>query len=132
MIVPFRGLPGTQGFTPRPVVDVVVAHDTSARVVALCDTGALHNRFAGWVAELIGLDLHGVEAESIGVGGQHLLARTMTVALRVGDDVWEAPVSFCEPWPWGYHLLGQEGFFRWFEVVVRAADRELEIAPIDR
>lgn len=130
MIIPFRGLPGTTSFVPRPVVDVGIAHESNAAVVALCDTGALHNRFAGWVADLIGLDLEGVQGEAIGVGGQHLIARTALVSLRIGEFDWEAPVSFCEPWPWGYQLLGQEGFFRWFEVLVRAADRELEVAPI--
>lgn len=130
MILPFRGLPGTKGFVPRPVVDVGIAHESATAVLALCDTGALHNRFAGWVADLIGLDLEGVEGEAIGVGGQHLLARTAVVSLRIGDVEWEAPVSFCAPWPWDYQLLGQEGFFRWFEVAVRAADRELEITPI--
>ncbi len=40
-------------------------------------------------------------------------------------------VGFCEPWPRGStQLLGQEGFFRWFEVLVRAADRELELTQI--
>lgn len=132
MIVPFRGLPATHGFTPRPVLDVAIAHDRTTHVLALCDTGALHNRFAAWVADDIGIDLAGIEPEAIGVGGQHLLAQTVTVALRVGGTEWEAPVSFCAPWPWSYQLLGQEGFFRWFEVVVRAADRELELTPIEQ
>ena len=114
MIIPFRGLPGTTGFVPRPVVDVAIAHDSRAAVVALCDTGALHNRFAAWVADLIGLDLGDVEGEAIGVGGQHLIARTAPVTLRIGEFEWEAPVSLCEPWPWGYQLPGHEGFFRWF------------------
>ena len=130
MIVPFRGLPGPQGFIPRPVVDVVVAHEISTHLIALCDTGALHNRFAAWVADDIGLDVRDIEPQPIGVGGQHLIARTVTASLRVGEVEWEAPVSFCEPWPWSYQLLGQEGFFRWFEVVVRAADRELELIQI--
>ncbi|HEV7723331.1 MAG TPA: hypothetical protein VGO60_18725, partial [Iamia sp.] len=73
------------------------------------------------MADFIGLDLDGIEPRAIGVGGQHLLARTVTVSLRLGDIQWEAPVSFCEPWPWPYQLLGQEGFFRWFDVVLRAA-----------
>ncbi|MGI8936779.1 MAG: hypothetical protein ACR2JF_00940 [Iamia sp.] len=131
MIIPFRGLPGTHGFTPRPVADVAITHDTTAHVVALCDTGALYNRFASWVADEIGLDVSAIEPEALGVGGQHLLARTAVLSLRVGEMEWEAPVSFCEPWPWSYQLLGQEGFFRWFEVTVRAADSELDITQIE-
>lgn len=131
MIFPFRYLPGRPHDTPRPLVEVAVAHENAVDLVALCDTGALHNRFAAWVADDIGLDLRDVEPEPIGVGGQHLLARTVTVPLEVGGHGWEAPVSFCEPWPWSYQLLGQEGFFRWFEVRVRAADRELELTAIN-
>jgi hypothetical protein len=132
VIVPFRALPHNQSLIPRPVVNVAVAHDEVTVALALCDTGALHNRFAGWVADDIGLDISGIEPEAIGVGGQHLMARTATVSLHVGDHTWEAPVSFCDPWPWNYQLLGQEGFFRWFEVTVRAADRELVVLPITR
>lgn len=132
MIVPFRGLPGVPGFTPRPVVDLTVDHGDQMTVLALCDTGALHNRFASWVAEEIGIDLRSIEPEAIGVGGQHLLARTGIVGLQIGPHRWEAPVSFCEPWPWAYQLLGQEGFYRWFEVTMRAADREQELHAIAR
>lgn len=131
MILPFRGLPGARGFTPRPVIDLAVSHQTTASVLALCDTGTLHNRFGFWVAELIGLEVGDIAPEAIGVGGQHLLARTAVVTLEIDGFGWEAPVSFCEPWPWSYQLLGQEGFFRWFEVLVRAADRELELRQIE-
>jgi hypothetical protein len=30
-------------------------------------------------------------------------------------------VWFCDPWPLAFHLLDQEGFFRWFDVRRRAA-----------
>lgn len=132
MIVPFRGLPGNAEIVPRPLLDVTVRQDQALTVAALCDTGALHNRFAMWVADEIGLDVRAIEPEAIGVGGQHLLARTAIVSLQIGGHLWEAPVSFCEPWPWSYQLLGQEGFFRWFEVTVRAADRELDLVANGR
>lgn len=132
MIVPFRAMPNARGTTPRPLIDVAVTHDTTAHVLALCDTGSLHNRFGAWIADEIGIDLRNTEPEAIGVGGQHLLARTVPVALRIGEHEWEAPVSFCAPWPWSYQLLGQEGFLRWFEIVLRTADRELELSPLVR
>ena len=130
MIAPFRGLPGVRETVPRPIIDVAIGHEVGLSVAALCDTGALHNRFAMWVADEIGLDVRSIEPEAIGVGGQHLLARTAIVALRIGEHRWEAPVSFCEPWPWSYQLLGQEGFYRWFEVTIRAADRVQEIVAV--
>lgn len=126
----FRGLPPVPDPTPRPVLDVGIAHDDTVTVTALCDTGALHNRFGTWVADVIGLDLDGIEPVALGVGGQPMVSRTATVRLRLGEVEWDAPVGFCEPWPWPYQLLGQEGFFRWFEVVIRAADREMDITPI--
>ena len=59
--------------------------------------------------------------ERVALGGFRTEARTVSVRLTVGDVTWEAPVAFCEPWPLSFHLLGQEGFFRWFRVTVRAA-----------
>lgn len=29
--------------------------------------------------------------------------------------------------PWDFHLLGQEGFFRWFRVTFEAADRYVQL-----
>ncbi|CAN5756503.1 hypothetical protein BH20ACT1_BH20ACT1_12310 [soil metagenome] len=49
--------------------------------------------------------------------------------LTVGDHAWIAPVWFCDPWPLGFHILGQEGFLRWFTVTVRAAHDQLELTP---
>jgi hypothetical protein len=51
------------------------------------------------------------------------------VRLTLGDESWEAPVWFCDPWPLGFHLLGQEGFFRWFDVRLRAARYMLDVTP---
>lgn len=125
----FRPLPGAQDITPRPILDVRVSGLPRFGLGCLVDTGSLHNRFAAWVAEAAGLDLSGVPTQSIGVGGRPTIARTVPVTLGVGEVTWEAPVSFCDPWPWDFQLLGQEGFFRWFRVVIEAADRSLEITP---
>lgn len=98
----------------------------------LLDTGTLHNRFGLWVARAAGIDLSGVTTASIGVGGRPTIASTVTVGLRLGDVSWEAPVSFCDPWPWDFNLIGQEGFLRWFRVAIDAADRRLELEPNGR
>lgn len=58
-----------------------------------------------------------------------MIARTLTVGLRLGSHAWEAPVSFCEPWPWDFQLLGQEGFLRFFRVTIEAAAGRLEVTP---
>ena len=56
-------------------------------------------------------------------------ARQASVQLTLGEVTWESSVWFCDPWPLAFHLLGQEGFFRWFDVRVRAAIYEVEIEP---
>jgi len=128
--VAFRVLPGIRADVPRPLVDVHVDGVERTGLLALADTGSLHNRFGAWVARIGGIDLSNIAPESIGVGGRPLVARTVTVGLRVGRHQWEAPVSFCEPWPWEFQILGQEGFFRWFRVVVEAADRSMTITRV--
>lgn len=131
MRFPFKELPGTTNNYMRPVVPVVVEGLVRAPQLCLLDTGALHNRFAGWVAEAAGIDLSGTEEERIAVGGFTSDARQARVHLALGDHSWEAPVWFCDPWPLSFHLLGQEGFFRWFDVRVRAARYLLDIAPAE-
>lgn len=131
MKVDFRSLPSVGESTPRPVVDVFVEGLPRTGLGCLVDSGSLHNRFGKWVADMAGIDLEGLPFESLGVGGRSVIARTATVGLRVGETRWEAPVSFCEPWPWDFHLAGQEGFLRWFRVVIDAAERRLELIPHD-
>ena len=113
----------------RPAVPVTVEGLPRAPQLCLLDTGALHNRFGAWVAEAAGIDLTGAEPEKLGVGGFVSEARQGRVQLTLGDHTWEAPVWFCDPWPLSFHLLGQEGFFRWFDVRVRAGRYALDIAP---
>ena len=60
-----------------------------------------------------------------------MTARAVSVPLTLGDFSWETTVWFCDPWPFAFQLLGQEGFFRWFSVTIDAADRSLEIHPIE-
>jgi hypothetical protein len=126
----FKELPGTFEDYVRPVVPVTVEGLARAPQLCLVDTGALQNRFGAWVAEAAGIELVDRPTEMIAVGGFRTEARSARVRLGVGDLAWEANVSFCDPWPLAFHILGQEGFFRWFEVTIRAArytiDLELE------
>jgi hypothetical protein len=59
-------------------------------------------------------------------------ARTVITALQLGEFTWEAPVSFCDPWPFDFQLLGQLGFLRWFRMVMAAADETFEVTPNER
>lgn len=95
--------------------------------LCLLDTGALHNRFGSWIADAAGINLEATPEERVAIGGFVTSARLASVQLTLGDVTWEAPVWFCDPWPLAFHLLGQEGFFRWFDVRIRAAAYEIEI-----
>ncbi len=125
----FKELPGTTRDYVRPAVPVTVEGIPQAPQLCLLDTGALHNRFGAWVAETAGIDLAEAAEERLAVGGVVTVGRMAPTQLTIGDVTWEAPVWFCDPWPLAFHLLGQEGFFRWFEVHLRAATYELEIMP---
>jgi hypothetical protein len=132
MKFPFKELPGTSVDYLRPAVPVTVEGIDRAPQLCLLDSGALHNRFAGWVAEAAGIDLSDCEEQRIGVGGFVAVARAAQVQLTIGEVTWEAPVWFCDPWPLAFHLLGQEGFFRWFEVRLRASRYEMQISLEER
>jgi hypothetical protein len=125
----FTELPGSSTDYRRPLVPVTVDGLPRAPQLCLLDTGALHNRFGGWVARAAGIDLTGAAEQRIAVGGFETRAREAMVRLTLATESWEAPVWFCEPWNLSFHLLGQEGFFRWFDVRVRAAHDSLEITP---
>ncbi len=125
----FKKLPGQPGKYRRPAVPVIVEGLVRAPQLCLLDTGALHNRFAGWVAEAAGIDLVGAEEERFALGGFEAVGRRADVQLTLDGVTWEAPVWFCEPWPLSFHLLGQEGFFAWFDVRIRAAHFQVDIVP---
>ena len=40
-------------------------------------------------------------------------------------------MGFCDPWPYGWGLFGQQSFFRYFTVAFRAADFVFEVEPIE-
>ena len=55
-----------------------------------------------------------------------------TTRLTTTGQSWEAEVAFCDPWPYGWGLLGQLAFFRFFTVTFRASELTFEVEPIDR
>ncbi len=128
MRVPFKELPSAGQPFLRPVLEIGLAgHDL--RLGALVDTGTLHNRFAGWTAQVLGVGLDDGERTRLALGGVVAEAVTVPVQMTLGEWTWSAPVSFCEPWPFGFQLLGQEGFLRFFRVLLVASEHRLEIEP---
>ncbi len=126
----FERLPGAGLDVARPALEVVlVGPQQTMTALGLLDTGSIHNRFARWAADFVGVDLATTEPERIAVWGVITEARTVTCSLQLGEFAWKAPVAFCDPWPFDFQILGQLGFLRWFRVVIDAADETFEVTP---
>jgi len=126
---PFLELPGERWTVPRPVLPVQLEDVEDAPQYCLVDTGATTNRFGAWLAEMAGVDIVGAPSEHVVVGGVRTTARHARATLTIGGHRYDAPVTFCEPWPFPFSLLGQEGFLRYFRVTLCAAEYWLEIEP---
>lgn len=132
MIVPFTELPHDDRGWARPLLDVAVADMDDVLLPCLVDSGALNTLLPGWVAEVAGIDCRGAPTTSLAVGGQGTQATLVTTSLTAAGHSWEAEIGFCDPWPYGWGLLGQLAFFRRFTVTFRAIDVEFEVEPITR
>jgi hypothetical protein len=125
----YAELPGEGLGVARPVLDVVVEGLVEAPLRCLVDPGSIHTLMPTWVASEAGVELKEDEGRRLRLGGGEVMARFARAHLSVAGQQWEAPIGFCDPWPYGWGLLGQQ-FFRFFVVTFRAADWELEIEPV--
>jgi hypothetical protein len=131
----FRELPAAGGglLTPRPVVDIALEGLDAAPVGCLLDTGALRTRMSAELAPLAGIELSGALTEDFFIGGLKTAGALARVSLTVNDGAedfsWDAPVWFCDPWPYPFGLAGLEGFLHHFLVTIRAHDGYLDIEP---
>jgi hypothetical protein len=122
----FVELPGDPSL-PRPAIPVQVEDMEDSPQICLVDTGATTTRFASWVADATGIDLSGAPTSKVAVGGLTTTAWHARADLTVAGIRYDAPVTFCDPWPFGFNLLGQEGFLRFFRVTVCAAEWWLDV-----
>ena len=127
----FIELPGDASRLVRPVVPVQVEGLEDTRQLCLVDTGATTNRLAAWLADETGIDLTDAPEQALMVGGVRTTARHARTVLTIAGRSYDAPVTFCDPWPFGFHLLGQEGFLRYFRITLCAAEDWLEVEPED-
>lgn len=127
----FLELPGEKGrgTLVRPVVPVQLEDLEEAPQLCLVDTGSTTNRFGAWLARASGIDLSWAPETTLHVAGVTTVARHARCELTIADTRYDAPVSFCDPWPFAFNLLGQEGFLRFFRVTLCAAEYWLEIEP---
>ncbi|MDP8958582.1 MAG: hypothetical protein M3N51_05120 [Actinomycetota bacterium] len=130
MIVPYTELPEEAGGWPRPLLDVVIADMEDMRVPCLVDSGALNTLLPGWVADAGGISRNDLKSRPLAVAATSTEAAFLSTRLNAADHSWEAELGFCRPWPYGWGLLGQLSFFRFFTVIFRAADFEFEVEAI--
>ena len=126
----FLELPGHTSL-PRPVVPVQVEDLEDARQLCLVDTGSTANRFGLWLADAVGIDLDGAPQSELAVGGAVMTAHHARADLTIAGFRYDAPVAFCDPWPFAFNLLGQEGFLRFFRVMICAREFWLDVEPED-
>jgi hypothetical protein len=126
----FLELPGESSTSlARPVVPVQIEDLEEAPQLCLVDTGSTSNHFASWIAEAVGLDLARAPETTIRVGGLSTNGRTVRADLTIAGLRYDAPIVFCDPWPFSFSLLGQEGFLRFFRVTICAAEFWLDVEP---
>ena len=131
----FRHLPAAGGgeLTPRPVVNVWLEGIEIAPLGCLVDSGALRTRFSRELAVAAGIEPDDSSAERFAVGGQTIEGSPARVTLQLGagDDryTWDAPVWFCDPWPFAFQLLGLDGFLRHFRTTLSGYHEWIECKP---
>ena len=139
MRFPFRALPtaGSGTHVTRPVIDVWMEGLEATGLACLPDSGAMATRFSADLAEIAGIDLGDAPVEKIAVAGHIVSARSTRVTLSLREPAgarrhdWDAAVSFCDPWPFDFQLLGLEGFFRHVRVTIAGYAGWVECEPED-
>jgi hypothetical protein len=131
----FRSFPAASGglLTPRPIVDIALEGLEAAPIACLLDTGALRTRMDREFAELAGVDLTNTVTETLAVGGGQTVGAFAPVTLTLTDGTdehsWDAPVWFCDPWPYAFGLAGLEGFLHHFRVTISGYEEFLDVMP---
>jgi Aspartyl protease len=125
----FVEVPGSGSTLSRPALPVRVEDLTEGPLLCLVDTGSTANRFGVEVAEAVGIDLHGSPTDIVATAGIRVTAYHARVDVTIAGTRYDAPVTFCDPWPFAFGLLGQEGFLRFFRVTLCAKDLWLDVEP---
>jgi hypothetical protein len=120
---------------PRPLHPVRITGATHSLLRdSLLDTGSDDTVFFEGVASAIGVDLtHAPQRTILLAGRGPFSCRYAQALLRITDGAsetyeWTAMVGFV-PIRLQYPLLGQAGFFQFFDVDFHGADREAIVTP---
>ncbi len=130
----FQALPAVAGRS-RPIVDLVVEGLELAPQACLLDTGASAIRMGRHVAQLAGIDLAGAPRHELLIAGLRTqgVEAIVQLQLRQGADsqTWSPTVTFCDPWPWAFGLLGLAGLDP-FLTTIDTYEEWVELRPVAR
>lgn len=102
----------------------------SVEIRAIVDSGAEHNAFGIDVAQEIGLDLERAEPFSIvGFGHEPVTGYREIIELQLRRFRWPAPAVFVDA-PNQFNVVGQAGFFAFFNVDFRYQEKEMRIRRV--
>lgn len=128
----FRPVPGLPGSPARPLLDVYLDEAATIPQTCLLDSGAGGVRLSAELARALGVPLSGApNAPDIVAGAVRSqvydVRHRLTVEVLGEQIAWTAKVSFCDPWPHPFGLLGLVGFFDVFDVLFQGRDRRFDL-----
>ena len=99
----------------RPAVPIRIGSTEFSPRIALVDSGSEHALAPTWIADQVGIDLHGCPILELGIGGRIAIATFADVELHLHREhdsnehvSWITPVGFVEPWDARFTIvLGQ-------------------------
>lgn len=139
MKFPFYKYPASNGIgkpwrlDPRIEVNLVgIKSGDGLDLLALIDSGASANLMSAQVAEAIGIpDLDSGEMRSFyGISNQRAVSYGHEVWLRIGGHRFKSKVFFSPDVGPETVLLGMEGFFDHFVVILDRAGETIELKPV--
>lgn len=131
MIFPYWGILGKHHQDLLPVISIL-AHGprASVEVHAIIDSGAEHNALDIAYASKLGVNLELAERfEIIGFGREAAAGYRDIIEWQLGRYRWTAPIVFVDS-PNQFNILGQAGFFAFFDVDFRYKKREIYIRKV--
>lgn len=133
----FKDLKSRQvSFVYRPIIPVQIKYrDKEVGYEALIDSGADSCIFHSEIAEILDISWEkGKPCSFGGIGGKFLKGFISSpIAISVGGHPIKTSVIFSEEIPsYGYGILGQEGFFRFFRIRFVFQKKTVQITPEPR
>jgi hypothetical protein len=129
-VIPFRSVVGVRD--ALPLLDVYLDADSTVPQTCLLDTGAGGVRLSADLARALDIALPREPNAPDMVAGtvrSQVYMVEHALAFQTGDKAmsWTAVVSFCDPWPHPFGLLGRTGFFDAFDVLLQGRDRRFDV-----